>query len=86
MVRFFGHFEGDAQTYRGAGELDNIRADQDCMTKFRAQVAAAGVIAADEFKAIDREVQGVIENAVKEAKAAPLPTLADLTTDVYVTY
>ena len=22
MVRFYGHFEGDAQTYRAAGELD----------------------------------------------------------------
>jgi len=86
MVRFHVHFEGDAQTYRGAGELDSIRADQDCMKKFRAQVMAAGVISADEFKAIDREVLAVIENAVKEAKAAPLPTLADLTTDVYVTY
>ena len=44
------------------------------------------MITADELKAIDREVLGVIENAVKEAKAARLPTLADLTTDVYVTY
>jgi pyruvate dehydrogenase E1 component alpha subunit len=86
MVRFFGHFEGDAQTYRGAGELDSIRADQDCIKKFSAQVTAADVIGANELRAIDGEVQGVIENAVKEAKAAPLPTLADLTTDVYAAY
>jgi pyruvate dehydrogenase E1 component alpha subunit len=44
------------------------------------------VIRADELEAIDREVQGLIERAVREAKAAPLPTRADMTTDVYVTY
>jgi acetoin:2,6-dichlorophenolindophenol oxidoreductase subunit alpha len=86
MVRFFGHFEGDAQTYRGKGELDDIRANQDCIKKFSAAVTGAGVISAAELKAIDHDVLGLIENAVKQAKAAPLPTLADLTTDVYVSY
>jgi acetoin:2,6-dichlorophenolindophenol oxidoreductase subunit alpha len=86
MVRFYGHFEGDAQTYRGAGELDDIRANKDCLRKFSAAVSAAGVLSADELKAIDHEVLGLIESAVAQAKAAPLPTVADLTTDVYVTY
>jgi pyruvate dehydrogenase E1 component alpha subunit len=86
MVRFYGHFEGDAQTYRGPGELDDIRANQDCIKKFSAAVTKAGVIATSELKAIDQEVLGLIERAVAEAKAAPLPTVADLTTDVYVSY
>jgi pyruvate dehydrogenase E1 component alpha subunit len=86
MVRFYGHFEGDAQTYRGPNELDDIRANQDCIKKFIAQVTGTGVLAATELKAIDAEVLALIERAVKEAKAAPLPTAADLTTDVYVSY
>jgi pyruvate dehydrogenase E1 component alpha subunit len=86
MVRFYGHFEGDAQTYRGAGELEDIRANKDCIKKFAAAVTGAGVVTAAELKAIGDEVLGVIEDAVKQAKAAPLPTAADLTTDVYVTY
>lgn len=86
MVRFFGHFEGDAQTYRGQGELDDIRLNQDCIKKFFAAVTGAGVISAAELKAIDHDVLGVIENAVRQAKSAPLPALADLTTDVYVSY
>ncbi len=44
------------------------------------------MIAAAELKKIDDEVLGLIERAVTEAKAAPLPTAADLTTDVYVSY
>ncbi len=86
MVRFYGHFEGDAQTYRGPGELDDIRANKDCIKKFAAAVAGAGVVSAAELKKIDEEVLGLIERAVTEAKAAPLPAATDLTTDVYVSY
>ncbi|WP_029000120.1 thiamine pyrophosphate-dependent dehydrogenase E1 component subunit alpha [Azohydromonas australica] len=86
MVRFYGHFEGDAQTYRAAGELDDIRANRDCLKKFAAAVTSAGVLQAGELQAIDHEVLGLIEDAVKQAKAAPLPTAADLLTDVYVKY
>ena len=86
MVRFHGHFEGDAQTYRGRGELEDIRANQDCIKKFCAAVTGAGVISAAELKSIDYDVLGLIEDAVKQARAAPLPTAADLTTDVYVSY
>ena len=86
MVRFHGHFEGDAQTYRAPGETEDNRANKDCLKKFAAAVTGAGVIAADELRKIDHEVLGLIERAVTEAKAAPLPTLADLTTDVYVAY
>lgn len=86
MVRFYGHFEGDAQTYRAPGELDNIRANHDCIKILTAQLTKSGVITADEIAAIDQEVIDLIETAVKEAKAAPQPTLADLTSDVYVNY
>ena len=86
MVRFYGHFEGDAQTYRAPGENEDNRANRDCIKKFAAAVTGAGVVSSDELQAIDNEVLGLIERAVKEAKAAPLPTAADLTTDVYVSY
>lgn len=86
MVRFHGHFEGDAQTYRAPGELDDIRSNHDCLKKFTAAVTGAGVLTAAELQAIDHEVLGLIERAVTEARAAPLPTQADLLTDVYVKY
>ncbi len=86
MVRFFGHFEGDAQTYRGPGELDDIRANHDCIKKFSAALISGGVSTAEELKAMDRDIAALIERSVVEAKAAPQPTVADLTTDVYVAY
>lgn len=86
MIRFFGHFEGDAQTYRGPGELDDIRTNHDCIRKFSHLVTKAGVIDETTLAAIDQDVLAAIESAVQQAKAAPLPTAADLTTDVYVSY
>jgi len=86
MVRFHGHFEGDAQTYRAPGEMEDNRANHDCLKIFNAHVTSAKVIDAAELQAIDASVLTLIDDAVVQAKAAPLPTLADLTTDVYVTY
>ena len=86
MVRFFGHFEGDAQTYRGEGENEYNRANNDCLKIFRSRVTEAGVIADDELNAIDTEVLTKIDSAVEQAVGAPLPEAHDLTTDVYVKY
>lgn len=86
MVRFHGHFEGDAQTYRAKGELDDIRANKDCIKHFQARVRDAGVISAAEFDKVDAEVARLIDEAVDEAKGAPLPSAKDLLTDVYVAY
>ena len=86
MIRFFGHFEGDAQTYRGKGENEYNRANRDCLEMFAERVREAGVVTAAELRAIDKDVEKLIEGAVAAAKAAPLPTIRDLTTDVYVAY
>ena len=86
MIRFFGHFEGDAQTYRASGEVDDIRANQDCLKSFSKTVTASGVLSQADLEACDTEVLSLIEEAVSSAKAAELPTEADLLTDVYVNY
>ncbi|WP_372604214.1 thiamine pyrophosphate-dependent dehydrogenase E1 component subunit alpha [Actibacterium sp.] len=86
MIRFFGHFEGDAQTYRAPGENEDNRKNRDCLKIFRAKVTEAGVLTSDELNAIDAEVADLIEQSVQEAKAAPLPGPEQLTADVYVAY
>ncbi len=86
MVRFFGHFEGDAQTYRGEGENENNRTHHDCIKHFRRRIAEAGLIEDSELDAIDKEVLALIDDAVEKAVEAALPSASDLTTDVYVSY
>ncbi len=86
MVRMFGHFEGDQQTYRGPGEVEDIRANKDCIKLFSERVVEAGVIQRGELAAIDKEIVALIREALVYAKASDLPTAADLTNDVYVSY
>ncbi len=84
--RFFGHFEGDAQTYRAPGELDNIRANHDCIKIFRQRVQEAGALSTEAMDNIDAEVAALIEQSVIDARNAPEPDKADLLKDVYVKY
>jgi len=84
--RFFGHFEGDPQRYRGKGELDRIREDRDCLKAFRARVGEAKLIDMADLDAVDAEVALLIEASVVEARAAPAPDPATVADDVYVDY
>lgn len=84
--RFFGHFEGDPQRYRGKGELERIRETRDCLKKFRASVTEASLLKDSDLDAVDREALEVIEQAVGAARAAPRPTAEDVHADVYISY
>jgi TPP-dependent pyruvate/acetoin dehydrogenase alpha subunit len=84
--RYFGHFEGDQQTYRGPNEVEDLRRDRDCLNAFARRVTDAGLIERSELATIDSSVAALIEEAVIEAKAAPYPAPADVLTDVYVSY
>ncbi|NGN69597.1 thiamine pyrophosphate-dependent dehydrogenase E1 component subunit alpha [Streptomyces sp. A7024] len=85
LTRYYGHFEGDQQTYR-AGEVQQARNELDCLKRFRDRVTGDGTLTAAQLDQIDAEVARLIDDAVAEAKAAPLPTRADLETDVYIQY
>ncbi|NWG93318.1 MAG: thiamine pyrophosphate-dependent dehydrogenase E1 component subunit alpha [Parvularculaceae bacterium] len=84
--RFYGHFEGDPQRYRGKGEIERIRETRDALKNFRRKVADAKLLDAKELDAIDKEVAALIDEAVTEARAADRPTAADVLTDVYINY
>jgi acetoin:2,6-dichlorophenolindophenol oxidoreductase subunit alpha len=86
MIRMFGHFEGDQQTYRARGEVEDIRANKDCIKLFADRVVEAGIIGRAELEAIDREAEALIREAAAFAQSAPLPSAADLMNDVYVSY
>lgn len=84
--RYFGHFEGDPQRYRGEGELDRIRETRDAIKTFRARVGAAKLLDMAELDRIDAEVLQLIDEAVAEAKVAERPIAEDVLTDVYIAY
>jgi acetoin:2,6-dichlorophenolindophenol oxidoreductase subunit alpha len=84
--RYYGHFEGDAQTYRAPNEVEEIRKEKDCLDMFAKRVTSAGLVEQEELDKIDEEVKALIDKSVKEAKEAPDPGEDKLLTDVYVSY
>ncbi|ABR85274.1 ABC transporter substrate-binding protein [Pseudomonas aeruginosa] len=86
LTRYYGHFEGDAQTYRDPGEVKHYRETRDCLEQFRERTSHAGLLSIGDLDAIDAEVQAHIEDAVQRAKNDPKPEPADLLRDVYVSY
>jgi pyruvate dehydrogenase E1 component alpha subunit len=84
--RYYGHFEGDQQTYRAPNEVEEIRRSKDCLMLYRRRVTGAGLVADGDFDAMDTQVRALIDEAVADAKAAPEPGPDELLTDVYVSY
>ena len=79
--RVRGHYEGDAQKYRDADELQGLSA-KDPLVLTRGQLAQAGMSAAD-VERVDREVLALVEAAITAARADALPLFEDAAGDVY---
>lgn len=84
--RYYGHFSGDADTYRTVEEKEAMRRDQDCLKRFRTRVTQAALLEAAQLDGVDAEVAAAIDAAVDHARAAAMPGVGDLTTNVYVSY
>lgn len=86
LNRYYGHFEGDAMTYRAEGEVEALRESVDSLKAFRSRVTETGLLEAGQLDDIDREVAASIGQAVTAAMSAKAPGEEDLLTDVYVSY
>lgn len=85
LARFFGHYEGDAQTYRGKDEIRKAR-ERDALELFRRRVTEAALLTDGELDSVVDKVRERLARAVEAAKASPFPTEDDLLTDIYVKY
>lgn len=77
-TRVRGHFEGDAQKYRDAGELESVH-EHDPLTSARVQLQAMGV----DTTGIDQAIAVQVDAAVEAARADTLPNLERAIQDVY---
>ena len=84
--RVYGHFEGDAQTYKTKEENETIRNDKDPIKLFKKKVVESGLLELNQLEVIENEMKAKIEKSVLETKSASFPNDKDLLTDVYVKY
>jgi acetoin:2,6-dichlorophenolindophenol oxidoreductase subunit alpha len=83
--RYYGHHQGDdTRRYRTKAEEGAAR-ERDCIKRFREQVLREGSLQPEELNALDKQNLEKLDHAVSFAELSPLPDLAELYTDVFVT-
>jgi pyruvate dehydrogenase E1 component alpha subunit len=84
--RYFGHFVGDNMAYRHKEEEEEMRQTRDPLVGFEERTVGAGLVAADDLRTIDGDVERALEASVEFAEASPMTSPDEVTTDVYVRY
>ncbi|MGP3562703.1 thiamine pyrophosphate-dependent dehydrogenase E1 component subunit alpha [Geobacillus sp. BK01] len=84
--RNYGHFEGDAQTYKSLEEKQKHLKELDAIVKFRNDLLVSQLCSEQELTEIEQSVAQAVERAVAFAENSPFPTEGDLLQDVYVSY
>ena len=86
LSRYYGHFEGDAASYRPEGEVASVKSERDCLMLFRQHAVAGGQVTDAELDEVESQVIARLDGAIEHAIAAAPPVEKDLLTDVYVAY
>ena len=86
LSRVYGHYEGDAITYRLDEETKDIKENKDPIKIFKRKVTESGLLEESQLEEIEKNIKKEIEEAVSESKEAKYPVESDLLTDVYVKY
>jgi pyruvate dehydrogenase E1 component alpha subunit len=79
--RYRGHSMSDPARYRTREEVQMMRSQHDCIENARHRLEALG-IEEKQFKAIDDEVKGIIQDATDYAQSSPEPDPSELWTNV----
>jgi pyruvate dehydrogenase E1 component alpha subunit len=77
--RLVGHYVGDPQVYRPKEEVKELRETQDPLDRVREKLDLSD----DDFEAIEREVEELVEGSVEFAKAGTDPKPEDALKNIY---
>jgi len=82
--RYRGHSMSDPAKYRSKEEVNKKRAESDPIERIREKLLNDKVYTEDELKNIDREVKGIVAQAVEFAQESPEPHPDELYTDILI--
>ena len=84
-IRWVGHFEGDAQAYRGKEEVAEGRR-RDPIAHLERRLTERRLLDSPQAARVRASVVAEIEDAVAHAEASPLPRPEDALTDLFAHY
>jgi pyruvate dehydrogenase E1 component alpha subunit len=82
--RYRGHSMSDPAKYRSREEVQVVRSERDPIDRLRKTMLDDGIAREETFKAIDKEIRSVVNEAASFAQDSPEPGPEELYTDVYV--
>src|SRR5262249_23634039 len=80
--RFMGHFEGDPDRYRDAGDRELARS-RDALAALREQLVSDGIETGEALEALRGGVEAAVSGAAAVAKGSPRPGPAEIGRYVY---
>lgn len=81
--RWYGHYVGDAQKYRGKEKVEEAMA-KDCIADFEAELIKGKVLKRKDFDRIQAEVSAEVEDAVNFARQCTYPDVSEMLEGLYV--
>jgi pyruvate dehydrogenase E1 component alpha subunit len=82
--RYRGHSMSDPAKYRTKEEVQEMRERHDPIEGLKKMLVESGAGSDDSFKALDKEIRDIVNEAVGFAQDSPEPDPAELWTDVLV--
>jgi pyruvate dehydrogenase E1 component alpha subunit len=82
--RYRGHSMSDPAKYRSRQEVQDVRTERDPIDRLRRTMLDGGLAEEETFKAIDREIRAIVNEAASFAQDSPEPGPEELHTDVYL--
>jgi pyruvate dehydrogenase E1 component alpha subunit len=82
--RYRGHSMSDPAKYRSRQEVQEVRTERDPIDRLRKTMLDEGLAGEETFKAIDKEIRAVVNEAASFAQDSPEPGPEELYTDVYL--
>jgi pyruvate dehydrogenase E1 component alpha subunit len=82
--RYRGHSMSDPAKYRSRQEVQEVRSERDPIDRLRRVMLEEGLAGEETFKAIDKEIRSIVNEAASFAQDSPEPGPEELYTDVYL--
>ena len=82
--RYRGHSMSDPAKYRSRQEVQEVRSERDPIDRLRKTMLDGGVAGEETFKAIDKEIRSIVNEAASFAQDSPEPAPEELYKDVYL--
>lgn len=82
--RYRGHSMSDPAKYRSKEEVETVRENHDPIENLRNFLQANKMLDEEDFKAIDKKVKSLVQEAAEFAQSSPEPEVSELYTDVLI--